>query len=201
VISFFCCILLLIMYEYRRYSDVELVLLLKKSDHAAFNEIHKRYYSLLYNHAFKRLPDREEVKDILQELFAFVWNNRENLVFTSGLAAYLYTSARNRIINVFTKQKVRFEYANSLQQFVEEGESVTDWKIREKELIAFVEKEIAALPPQMRKVFELSRNAHLSYNEIAELLNTSPHTVRKQVHNVLKILRTKLGTNIFFTFL
>lgn len=187
------------MKEYQKISDAELAFLLKQDDHTAFNEIHNRYYSLLYRHAFKRLPYREEVKDILQELFTFLWNNRETLTFTSGLAAYLYTSTRNRVINVFNKQKVRYEYAQSLQGFLDKGENVTDWSIREKELIALVEKEIAALPPQMQKVFQLSRNSHLSHNEIAELLNTSPLTVRKQIQNVLKILKSKLGANIFLT--
>lgn len=103
------------------------------------------------------------------------------------------------MINVFNKQKIRHEYAQSLQIFLDKGESVTDWSIREKELIALVEKEIAALPPQMQKVFQLSRNSHLSHNEIAELLNTSPLTVRKQIQNSLKILKSKLGANIFLT--
>lgn len=188
------------MTEYRKYSDAELSVLLMKGDHAAFNEIHQRYYPLLYNHAYKRLPYPEEVRDILQELFAALWNNRETLVFTSGLAAYLYTATRNRVINVFSRQKVRQVYAASLQQFLEEGENVTDWKVREKELIAMVEKEIAALPPRMREVFELSRNAHLSHHEIAALLDTSPHTVRKQIQNVLRILRAKLGATIFSIF-
>ena len=189
------------MKEYQKCSDSELTFLLKEGNHAAFNEIHKRYYALLYNHAFKRLPYREEVKDILQELFTFIWNNRETLVFTSGLAAYLYTSVRNRVINVFTKQKVRTEYAESLQNYLRVGENITDWKIRERELTALIEKEIAALPPQMKRVFELSRNEHLSHNEIAELLNTSPLTVRKQVQNALKILRSKLGANLFLLFI
>lgn len=188
------------MTDYRTYSDIHLSVLLMKGDHAAFNEIHKRYYPLLYHHAYKRLPNEEDVKDILQELFAALWNNREALVFTTGLAAYLYTAVRNRIINVFSKQKVRHVYAQSLQKYLEEGENVTDMKLREKELIALVEKEIAALPPRMREVFVLSRNAHLSHHEIAELLETSPQTVRKQIQNALRILRAKLGATVVSIF-
>jgi RNA polymerase sigma-70 factor (family 1) len=187
------------MAGYSAHTDQELLLLLKEGDHAAFGEIHKRYYPVLYSHAFKRLPYREEVKDILQELFAYVWNNRENLNFTSGLAAYLYTSVRNRVINVFTKDKTRQEYAVSFAKYAEEGENQTDELLREKELAALIEKEIAALPEKMRQVFEMSRFQHLSHNEIAEITNTSPLTVRKQIQNTLKILRTKLSSAIFVT--
>ncbi|NQX41601.1 RNA polymerase sigma-70 factor, ECF subfamily [Pedobacter steynii] len=188
------------MNDYREFSDVELCRLLTEGNHAAFNEIHKRYYSLLYRHAYKRLPHREEVKDILQELFAFIWNNRNTLVLSSGLASYLYVATRNRVINVFNRQKIRDEYADSLQGFLDQGENITDWAIRVKELTILVEKEVASLPPQMRKVFELSRNAHMTYQEIGEMLNTSPLTVKKQIHNTLKILREKLGANVFFLF-
>jgi RNA polymerase sigma-70 factor (ECF subfamily) len=66
--------------------------------------------------------------------------------------------------------------------------------------VALVEKEIASLPPQMRKIFELSRNGCLSHQEIAVLLDISPLTVRKQVQNALKLLRTRLGAGLFSLF-
>lgn len=187
------------MSGYKLFSDQELTTLLREGDHVAFAEIHKRYYPLLYSHAFKRLPYREEVRDILQELFAYLWDNRSELNFTSGLAAYLYTSVRNRVINVFTKEKIRQEYAVSFARYTEEGTQETDERIRERELVALIEKEIASLPDQMRKVFEMSRFQHLSHNEIAEIMKTSPLTVRKQIQNALKILRTKLNDTAFFT--
>ena len=185
------------MSGYKVFSDEELTTLLREGDHTAFAEIHRRYYPLLYSHAFKRLPYREEVRDILQELFAYLWNNRLELSFTSGLAAYLYTSVRNRVINVFTKDKIRQEYAVSFAKYREEGSQETDERIRETELAAMIEKEIAALPDQMRKVFEMSRFQHLSHNEIAEITRTSPLTVRKQIQNALKILKSKLNDSAF----
>jgi RNA polymerase sigma-70 factor (ECF subfamily) len=63
-----------------------------------------------------------------------------------------------------------------------------------------IEKEIAALPPKMREVFELSRKANLNYREISEKLNISDNTVKKQMSNALKILRSRLGVlfDLFF---
>ena len=63
-----------------------------------------------------------------------------------------------------------------------------------------IEKELAALPPKMREVFELSRKANLNYREIAEKLNISDNTVKKQMSNALKILRSRLGVvfDLFF---
>ena len=65
---------------------------------------------------------------------------------------------------------------------------------------ALIEKEIAALPPKMREIFELSRKANLNYREIADRLNISDKTVKKQMSNALKILRSRLGVlfDLFF---
>lgn len=177
--------------------DNELLSLLKRGDIGAFTAIHSRYYGLLYVHAYKRLNEREEVKDILQELFSYLWNNRETINFNSSLPAYLYTATRNRVLNVYKHQKIKSDYITSLHEFVNNTEPMPDEILREKELIALVEKEVAALPSQMRLIFEMSRNQQLSHQEIANLLNISPLTIRKQVNNSLKILRLKLGSYFY----
>jgi RNA polymerase sigma-70 factor (family 1) len=186
---------------YNSYSDDELVILLKQGDLSAFTAIHNRYYGVLYSHAYKRLADREEVKDILQELFTCIWNNKETININLNLQAYLYTAVRNRILNVYKHQKIRSDYVASFESFVTSNEPTPDETLRLKELIAIVDAEVKMLPTQMRLIFEMSRNAHLSHNEIAEQLNISPLTVKKQVNNSLKVLRLKLGTHFFMLFL
>jgi len=185
------------MSVYDSYSDVELTGLLRQGDLAAFTAIHRRYYGVLYSHAYKRLSDREEVKDILQELFTCIWNNKETISFNVNLKAYLYTSVRNRVLNVFKHQKIRSDYVTSFENFLTNNGPAPDETLRIKELIAIIDAEVTALPPQMRRIFEMSRNASLSHQEIAKELNISPLTVKKQVNNSLKILRVKLGTYFF----
>ncbi|TWI97531.1 RNA polymerase sigma-70 factor (ECF subfamily) [Mucilaginibacter frigoritolerans] len=188
------------MFGYESYDDVELIILLRKGDLNAFTTIHKRYYGVLYSHAYKRLPDREEVKDILQELFTYIWNNKETIKFNINLQAYLYTAVRNKILNVFKHQKVKSDYITSFEAFLVNDQPTPDETLRIKELISIINAEVRALPPQMRLIFEMSRNANLSHLEIAEKLQISPLTVKKQVNNSLRILRVKLGTHFFMMF-
>lgn len=88
----------------------------------------------------------------------------------------------------------------SLQDFMDLGQELVEEKIREKELMQLVEQEVASLSPQMRLIFEMSRFQEKSHKEIADELDISPQTVRTQVRNALRILRVKLGTNIFMLF-
>ena len=185
------------MKVYRAYSDAELTGLLKLSDEHAFKEIYERYNSLLYIHAFKKLPNREEAKDVVQEVFSMIWDRREYIEVKINLAGYLYTCVHHKILDHFVHLKTADKYIDSLQHFLDENRYSTDHLIREKQLFEIIEREIAALPPKMRVVFELSRKDHLSHKEIAEQLGISEETVKSQVKNALKILRVKLGLLTF----
>ncbi|MET4545978.1 RNA polymerase sigma-70 factor (family 1) [Pedobacter africanus] len=184
---------------YSSYADADLVALLKAGDKAALKEIYARYQGVLYSHAYRRLPEREEVRDIIQELFVYLWANRRQLQFKTSLSAYLYASVRNRVLNQYRNRQVRDNFAASLQEFIDAGENAIEDQFREKELRLLIEREVAALPEQMRIVFEMSRNRDMSHSEIADELGISPNTVRNQVHNALKVLRTKLGNNNLLT--
>lgn len=186
------------MAKYTRHTDEELIALLKDDDVNAFGELHNRYYGILYVHAYKRFPFREEVRDVLQDLFTYIWYNRSTLTLSHGVPSYLYTAVRNRLFKLYRHQKIKNEYTDSLQNYMDEAKETTDGILIEKEMVLLIEREVAALPSQMRLIFELSRNQELSHKEIAEKLGLSPHTVRKQVQRALRILRTKLGMCIIF---
>lgn len=181
-------------------TDSELVSLLKEGDKEAYAEIYNRFKGVLYIHAFRLLQDKEEAKDVVHEIFSRLWTKREQLNFTIGLSAYLYASVRNLIFDQIARKKVESEYLSSLQAFIKEDDYITDHLIREKELVAMIDREIAELPTKMREVFELSRKANLTHRQIAEQLDISEKTVKKQVNNALKTLRVKLGTYTFLAF-
>lgn len=185
------------MSGYTAISDLELSLLLKSGDAAAFSEIYRRYSARLLVHASNKLQDLEEAKDVVHEVFFCLWNKRTELRIHSNLSGYLYAATRNKILDRFAHSKVKCAYEASLQKFLEEGDCITDQAVREHELRNLIEDEIAALPAKMRKVFEFSRKDSYSHREISALLNISEETVKKQVHNALKILKIKLTAFLF----
>ncbi len=185
------------MTDYSKHTDQELIGLMKSDDQAAFTEIFDRYNGPLYIHAFKRLQDREECRDLVQELLATLWLKREALTFTTTLSGYLFMAVRNRIFNLLSKKKLNKEYITAIQHLETEGHFSTDHLVRLNQLTAIIDQEIAALPPRTREIFELSRKGFLSHKEIAEQLNLSEQTVKTTVNNALKILRVKLGSMFF----
>lgn len=187
------------MHAYQSFNDQTLLTLLRQGDKDAYTVIYDRYKNLLYNHAYKKLGDPEEVKDVLQELFTNLWNKRVDIPVAMNLSGYLYAGIRNRILNLLSHKEVENKYLTSIKQFTQEGDYSTDLVIREKEMADLIQKEIDQLPPKMREVFLLSRKENLSHHEIAEQLSISEQTVAKQVTNALRILRVRLGS--FFVLL
>jgi len=187
------------MANYSKFTDQELAALLKEGDQVAYTEIFQRYKALLYKHAFRLLNEEHEVNDLIQDLFLSLWQKRDTIVFKTSLSSYLYSSVRNRIFDLITHKKVVARYIDSIRDFIEQGNYITDEQVRARELAVIIEKEITALPPKMREVFKLSRE-ELSYKEIAQVLNISDKTVKKQVHNAVKILKLKV-TSLLIIFL
>lgn len=170
-----------------------MLILLQEGNEEAFNEIYRRYSAGLYLHALKMLRDRDEAQDVIQEVFTRLWSKGETLVLSTSLSSYLYTAVRNKILDIFSHDKLVARHQQSLQAFIDKGEFITDNLIREKELASIIEREIADLPPKMREVFELSRKGHLSYAEIAEDLDIAENTVRKQISKAIARLKPRLA--------
>lgn len=174
-------------------SDQELVILLKGADHAAFTEIYNRYSIPVLYQINQMLRDRESSRDLLQDLFVALWNKPENIKADANLRAYLYVAARNRVFDLIEKGKVRNDYLSAVAGYASEVSLDTLNELDERELSRNIQKEIDALPPKMKEVFELSRKENLSHLEIAEKLGISDKTVKKQINKALHVLRDKVG--------
>lgn len=185
------------MVAYSKLTDPELTNLLKMGDHLAFTEIYNRYKFILHAHAVNKLRDREEARDIIQEVFTYLWSKHDIIQFSGNLSGYLYGAIRHAILNKITRKQVQEKYFDSIKAFAIQGNVVTDHLIRENQLKNYIEKEIALLPPKMREVFEMSRKGYLTHKEIACKLGISEQTVSKQITNALKILKVKLGILIY----
>lgn len=189
------------MAGYSKYSDQELTEFLRDGDRMAYTEIYNRYDRLLYLFAYKRIGNREEVKDIIHEVFLSLWINHEHINLTYSLTTYLHSAVRNKIIDLIARKQVSFRYIETFNYFVESGQNTTDHLIRHNELQALIEKEVQALPQKMREVFDLSRKSNYSRKEIAEELGLSEQTVKSHMQHALKILKVKLGSLLVLVFM
>lgn len=171
-------------------SDQNLLQLLSEGSQASYTVIYDRYSELLFRHAYSMLEDRAEAEDVIQEVFLMLWTKRAEMTGARSLSAYLYSSVRNRILNHLSHQKVIDKYLRALP--TAPLTYTTDERLREKELAAVIEKELAAMPPKMREIFLMSRDQQLSHKSIGEVLNISDKTVKQQVYKAVKLLKGRV---------
>lgn len=94
-------------------NDEEKTLLqgLHAGDQAAFASLYAHYAPQLIGYAAARLSSLEEARDIIQDLFVYLWDERQNININISLRSYLFTAVRYRIIDHIRHQLTRREYA------------------------------------------------------------------------------------------
>jgi RNA polymerase sigma-70 factor (ECF subfamily) len=132
------------------------------------------------------LKDMEQSKDIVQEAFVTLWENRNNFKSYPEAKAYLYKICTNSPIDSLRKRKkMSAEEVDVVDNSFEE-------QLMANELSHLLLKFIETLPPETRKVLLLTLDGK-SYKEVAEELKISVNTVRNQRIRAVKHLRKNLS--------
>ncbi|MGC9355753.1 MAG: RNA polymerase sigma factor [Mariniphaga sp.] len=184
-------------------SNTELVKLLRKGDMAAFDAIYNTYCYKLHEFVFMFLKQQEDAEEIVQEVFIKIWESRGKIDIYASFESFLFTIAYNSTMSLLRKRmretKSR-EYLKSLQQ-VSAAEQVID-EIQYKELKQKVESLLKQLTPRQEEIYRLSREEHLTHEEIAKKLNISESTVNNHLVKTMKFLKSHidsgLAVNILF---
>lgn len=189
------------MTDYTSYSDIELADLVRSADDRAFKEIYDRYNKLLYLFAYNKLRNKEEAKDVVQDVFAWVLNNRTRFAINSSVSSFLYKSVLNKIFDIFRHQSVIRKYIEQGDHYIDIDSTETDYLIREKDIAQMIRQEIDAMPQKMKEVYLLRFEQYLSAKEIAEQLNISENTVNTHLKRAAKKLRDNLGMLIYVVYI
>lgn len=179
------------MVDFSNYTDSDLLERIKLDDQTAFGELYNRHWKFLYNGAFKRLPEEEVCKDIIQDVFTDFWFRR-NKVEIENLRAYLYTAVRFQVLKYFARNKVTGHFLQPFEDIVDASLSA-DYRINEKEFDLLVVSWMESQPEKRLTIYKMHIQEELSTKEIASRLSVSQKTVQNQLGTSLKSLRAKMA--------
>lgn len=184
---------------YRKFCDEELVALLMEGDEPAFTELYRRHWQNLFNTAYKRLQNLEQSQDIVQNIFADLWE-RKGQVAIENIQAYLHTAVRFQVFKQTGRQP---QNSGFLQGFEEQltASCQTDEALLENEVLDLLKFWIAALPTKRREIFLLHYFEDRPTYEIATQLDISQKTVQNQLNTAAQTLRSQLKKILFFQFM
>lgn len=160
-----------------------------------FEEMFAQMYPKVRAFALKILKSEEDAEDIVQDVFAKLWESPELWMERDTPASYIFTMARNSILNFLRHQSVKIQAheeiaAESSRSFI--GQEDFYHQIYAKEIELTARLLLEAMPEQRRRVFLKSRVEGKSNQEIADELQISVRTVERHIYLVLQELRKVL---------
>lgn len=175
---------------FSKCTDAQLYALIRAGNHPAFTEVYERYWDVLFIHAFKIIKDEEKAMDIVQDIFTVLWENAGDSAIQVSLKAFLYTSVRNKTLDMLRRQAVADRYLDSFVRYVAQGYHDTEETVSFNELSSLLDASVADLPPKMQCIFRMSLTEGLSHSQIAEELNITVYTVKKTITRARHFLRS-----------
>lgn len=170
---------------------------LRGGNEKAYEKLFHEYYRPLTVFANNYLRDLDASKELVQDLFVSIYENRRSLIITTSLKSYLYQAVRNRCLNHLKKDEVRRVYQTQAARNQDPGETLEE-EILVNELEHQIFHIISQLSPKCREVFIMSRVKGFKNQEIADSLDISRRTVETHITHALKALREELGDEYGF---
>jgi RNA polymerase sigma-70 factor (ECF subfamily) len=179
--------------------EAEWVRGIQRGDNAAFEALFLAYYERLVRFAYGFVKTRSTAEEVVQDLFLSVWTRRAQWAVHDTIRTYLYSATRNHALNWLRHGGIEQRWAASVvdmdyAQAIVPRSVPANEQVELAELDEAIRQAIDRLPPRSRETFILSRQHHLSYEQIAQVMDVSVKTVQEQIWRALRTLRVSLAS-------
>ena len=159
-----------------------------------YEALFRQHFRLATLYAERIVGSAHEAEDIVQEVFMQLWLARDRLDEHRSLYNLLFTMTKHRIYDHFRRRYNLEALRRPLSEFdavSDEAES-PESGLEAEQLRQTIARTVAAMPPQRRTIFALSRQENLSRQEIARRLGVSVRTVDKHLELALREIRLRI---------
>lgn len=177
--------------------DYALLQRMARGEQSALEELIRRHERRLYRLAYRLLKDPLETEDALQEVFLKAYEFADRFKPISAVKAWLNRITANHCLNRL-RQRVPLDSLDDDQGFipVASSEATPLEALEEADLARRLEALLEALPEKQRRALVLKRFGDLSYQEIAEVMETTPGAVDGLIKRARQFLRQALAEDL-----
>ena len=184
--------------------DEVLVQRAQKGDTGAFDELVRRYTSIVYRILYKILRHDEDTQDALQDTFVSAYRALPRFRQDARFSTWLYRIATNAAL---MKARARRTNLVSLDHPTEDPDAQSAWELPDwsatpdEEIMTgetrrIMEEAIQALPPEQRAAFVLHDIQDLSSAETAQAMGITVSAVNSRLHRARVFLRDRIGRHL-----
>lgn len=177
------------------YNEKEILLKIAKGDAPAFGQLFDHWSRHVYTLGLRLTKNHTFAEDLTQDIFTQLWVNRDKLAGVYHFKGYLNTVSKNLIRNFLNSKVWTVQNETLLLDYFKETITSAHEHLEFKEVDSAIREAIDQLPPQLQKVFKLSRLEGLSHEEIARELQLSKASVKSYIVRALILVREYLAKN------
>ncbi|MGI9589784.1 MAG: RNA polymerase sigma factor [Myxococcota bacterium] len=179
-------------------SDDQLIERILAGDEGAFSDLYDRYFTRVYRFVQRRLDNRADVEDTVQEVFIAVFSSLESFRGEAPFGAWVLGISRRTIAARFKRKRHTMV---PLEGYHEDPRTIdvtmpmirrepTPLEVFECEERVEQLEQVASekLTPEQRRLFELHHLSHRPIQEIAEALQKSEDAVKSNLYRARKLL-------------
>jgi RNA polymerase sigma factor (sigma-70 family) len=175
-----------------KYSEEELIQLLKSGDQSAFSYLYDHYSGALYSVIFKIISDQPLAEDILQEAFVKIWNNFSSYDSSKGrLFTWMLNITRNLTIDTLRsksyKKQSKIQGSENAVNYV--GNNVNE---NERFDAMGIRKQTSLLKEDQKQVIDMAYFDGFTQEEISKKLGIPLGTVKTRMRAAISVLKKLL---------
>ncbi len=160
----------------RLQSDERLIIYIRRGSTAAFEVLVSRYQARLLAFCRHLLGSKEDAEDVLQEVLAAAFNAILADDRPINVRPWLYRIARNRSLNHM--RRIHAVGVESMDVHLSDNGASTADKVHDREDFLMLVGDIQDLPETQRTALVLREMDALSYEQIAEAMETTVPSVK-----------------------
>lgn len=161
---------------------------LRDSDREVAEEMFAAFYPHLFRYARRITRDAAGAEDVVQDAFLRVWRMRLRIDPDRSLRALLFVMVRNLALNRQDRRAPNLDDVSAARGAEVDLAAAVDARRLAERLKIWID----AMPARRREAFHLSRYEHLSYAEIAGIMDVSVRTVENHIRLALQDLRDRI---------
>lgn len=161
--------------------DAELVVKLVADDVSAFDALYWKYHQAVYRNIFKFVKEPIATEDILQEVFARLWEKRKDINAGQSVAGWLFVISFNLSVDYVRKKLREHTFHKELYNLNIETSNWEDNPGAYEEQYRLLEDALSQLSPKKQKIVTLCKLEGKTYDEVAEELKISRNTVKEHL--------------------
>lgn len=175
----------------------ELVRRILSGDKDSFRELVHDYQRLVSHFVFRMIPAGPDQEDLCQEVFIKVYTHLDRFRFDSKLSTWIARIAYNTCLNFLDKKKLPLyddlgDENTSFEPAIDDIRDRPDFHFESAETGVILREEIDRLPAIYKTVMTLFHFDHMSYAEIADIMNMPEGTIKSYLFRARQTLKDRL---------